>query len=57
MYGGISLIGWFHTIVGTIGTAGIISGIYLLVIYNLVIYAVFAKYQIFLIKGELHNDK
>ena len=28
MYGGISLIGWFHTIVGT---AGIISGIYLLV--------------------------
>ena len=54
---GISLIGWFHTIVGTIGTAGIISGIYLLVIYNLVIYAVFAKYQIFLIKGELHNDK
>ena len=27
MYGGISLIGWFHTI---IGTAGIISGLYLL---------------------------
>ena len=51
---GISLIGWFHTIVGT---TGIISGIYLLVIYNLVIYAVFAKYKIFLIKGGLHNDK
>ena len=33
MYGGISLIGWFHTI---IGTAGIISGIYLLVRYNFI---------------------
>jgi hypothetical protein len=48
MYGGISLIGWFHTIVGT---AGIISGIYLL------IYAVFSIYQIFLIKGESYNYK
>ena len=27
MYGGISVIGWFHTIVGI---AGIIAGIYLL---------------------------
>ncbi len=33
MYGGISLIGWFHTI---IGTAGIISGIYLLVRYKFI---------------------
>ena len=33
MYGGISLIGWFHTI---IGTAGIISGIYLLIRYKFI---------------------
>ena len=33
MYGGISLIGWFHTIVGT---AGIISGIYLLIRYKFI---------------------
>ena len=33
MYGGISLIGWFHTIVGA---AGIISGIYLLIRYKFI---------------------
>ena len=33
MYGGISLIGWFHTIVGT---AGILSGIYLLIRYRFI---------------------
>jgi uncharacterized membrane protein len=33
MYGGISLIGWFHTI---IGTAGILTGIYLLVRHNFI---------------------
>jgi uncharacterized membrane protein len=33
MYGGISLIGWFHTI---IGTAGILTGIYLLIRHNFI---------------------
>ena len=33
MYGGISLIGWFHTI---IGTAGILAGIYLLIRHNFI---------------------
>ena len=33
MYGGISLIGWFHTIVGI---AGILTGIYLLVRYKFI---------------------
>ena len=33
MYGGISLIGWFHTI---IGTAGILTGIYLLIRHSFI---------------------
>jgi hypothetical protein len=33
MYGGISLIGWFHTV---IGIAGILSGLYLLIRYKFI---------------------